>query len=101
MYALEVPHREEIIKEYGIEGFTDYMVFATEENYKNLELIQSTNSNSLGLNYVKDEESENPWYEGNTYLIGEIYNTELDKLIPVKLTPMGGTTLRRVTFPIK
>jgi len=101
VYALEVPHREEITKEYDIEGFTDYMVFATEENYKNLELIASESNNSYGFNYVKDEASENPWYGGNTHLIGEVYNSELDELIPVKLIPMGSTTLRRITFPIK
>ena len=101
VYALEIPHREEIIKEYDVEGFKDYMVFSTDESYKNLELFASGNDTSFGFEYVKDENISNSWYNGNTHLSGKIYNTELDKLINVKLVPMGGTMLRRVTFPIK
>jgi DUF1680 family protein len=101
VYALEIPHREEVIKEYEIEGFKDYMVFSTDDLYKNLNLVKSENDNSFGLSYVKDKNHQNPWYDGNAHLIGELYNTELEKLIKVKLVPMGGTTLRRVTFPIK
>jgi len=101
VYALEIPHREEIVKQYDVEGFKDYMVFATEENYKNLELIPSKNDNSFGFEYIKDKDLDNSWYDGTTHLSGNIYNAELDKSIKVKLVPMGGTTLRRITFPIK
>ena len=101
VYALEIPHREEIIKQYDVKGFKDYMVFATDELYKNLKLVSAENNISFGFEYIKDENLENSWYEGNTHLSGKIYNTELEKLIKVKLIPMGSTTLRRVTFPIK
>jgi len=103
VYALEVPHREEIVKKYDVKGFTDYMVFATEENYKNLELQSSENNNLFGLTYNADENltNPNPWYDGNTYLSGELYNTKSNKLMDVKLIPMGSTILRRITFPIK
>ena len=103
VYALEIPHKEEIIKEYEIEGFNDYLVYATDELYKNLTLLMPENDNSFGLKYVADENptNPNPWYNGNTYLTGEFYNTELNKLMKVKLVPMGSTILRRVTFPVK
>ncbi len=103
VYALEIPHREEIIKEYDIKGFTDYLVFATDKNYKNVQLNASKKDHSFGLIYNADKNhnNPNPWYNGDTYLTGELYNSELEKLIPVKLVPMGGTTLRRITFPLK
>jgi DUF1680 family protein len=103
VYALEIPHRVEIVKQYDIAGFTDYMVFATAENYKNLELRTSENNSLYGLTYVSDKNklNPNPWYDGNTYLSGKLLNTKSNKLTEVKLIPMGSTTLRRITFPIK
>jgi len=101
VYALEIPSREEITKQYEIEGFTDYMVFATDENYKNLNLIKAENDNSFGLKYVKDENTKNPWYKGKTHLTGQFYDSNSEKNINLKLKPMGGTVLRRVTFPVK
>jgi len=101
VYAFEISHREEIIKEYDVDGFKDYMVFSTNESYKNLELVASKNDTAFGFEYVKDENPTNSWYNGNTHLSGNIYNAELNKLIKVKLVPMGRTILRRVTFPIK
>jgi len=103
VYALEIPHREEIVKQYDVEGFKDYMVFATDELYKNTQLNADENSTNFGFKYVADENKNNPnpWYNGDTYLTGELYNTELDKNIAVRLVPMGSTVLRRITFPIK
>ena len=103
VYALEIPHREEIIKEYELKGFTDYMVFATDELYKNIQLNASESDTTFGLKYVadKNQNNPNPWYNGNTHLVGEFYNSDLEKNVEIKLIPMGGTTLRRVTFPIK
>jgi len=101
VYALEIPHREEMTKEYEIEGFRDYMVFSTDDLYKNVQLIKTPEDNSFGLEYIKGSDSSNPWYDGNPHLAGEVYNKELEKLVKVKLVPMGGTTLRRVTFPVK
>ena len=103
VYALEIPQREEITKEYEVEGFTDYMVFATDDLYKNVQLNKSPKDDSFGLKYSEDKNpiNLNPWYKGDTYLIGEFYNTELNKLMQLKLVPMGGTILRRVTFPVK
>ena len=103
VYALEIPHREEIIKEYELKGFTDYMVFATDELYKNIQLNASESDTTFGLKYVadKNQNNPNPWYNGNTHLVGEFYNSALEKNVEIKLIPMGGTTLRRVTFPVK
>jgi len=103
IYALAIPHREEIIKKYDVEGFTDYMVFATDETYKSMQLNASRSNNLYGLTYVSDKNklNLNPWYQGNTHLTGKLYNQELNTLMDVKLIPMGSTTLRRITFPIK
>lgn len=101
VYALEIPHREEVTKEYQIDGFTDYMVFATDDPHQNVQFNKSSKDNSFGFKYIKGKDSSNPWYEGSSNLSGELYNTESDKLIKVKLIPMGGTMLRRVTFPVK
>lgn len=101
VYALEIPHRKEIIKNYEVEGFTDYMTFATSESYKNIEFIKSENNDSYGFTYLKDENNLNPWYKGNTYLVGKVYDKDLNKNIELKLKPMGGTVLRKVTFPVK
>ena len=101
VYALEIPHREEVIKEYKVEGFNDYMVFATDELFKNLSLTRSKNDNSFGFKYENGESSQDPWYNGNTHLVGELYDRKLEENIEVRLKPMGSTVLRRVTFPIK
>ena len=103
VYALEIPHREEIIKKYDIEGFTDYMVFATDETYKNMYLKASESNNLYGFTYVSDKNifNSNPWHQGETHLKGKLYNQESNTLMDVKLIPMGSTTLRRITFPIK
>jgi len=101
VYALEIPYREETTKIYEVDGFKDYMVFSTDDLYKNVQLNMSPKDNSFGLEYIKDENSSDPWYDGNSHLAGELYNKKLEKLIKVKLVPMGGTILRRVTFPIK
>ena len=101
VYALEIPHRKEVTKKYEVEGFIDYMVFPTGELYKNVQLIKTPEDNTFGFKYIKGADSSNPWYDGNLYLTGEVYNKELEKLVKVKFVPMGGTTLRRVTFPVK
>ena len=103
VYALNVPHREEIIKQYEINGFTDYQVFSTKENYKNLALNTSENKNSFGFKHVKSDETStiNPWNTQNGQLVGKLFNTKANKFTEVTLIPMGSTVLRRVTFPVK
>ncbi len=101
VYALEIPHRKEVTKKYEIEGFRDYMVFSTDDLYKNVQLKKTPEDNSFGFEFIKGADSSNPWYNGNSHLTGEVYNKELEKLVKVKLVPMGGTTLRRVTFQVK
>ncbi len=103
VYALDVPHREEIVKQYDVKGFIDYQVFSTSENYKNLALDASENKNSFGFTYVKSDNTStaNPWNTQNGQLVGKLFNTELNKFTEVTLKPMGSSTLRRVTFPTK
>jgi hypothetical protein len=101
VYALKIPHQEEIIKEYEIDGFTDYLTFPKSESYKNIELINSEVDNSYGFTFEKEDNNTDPLYNGNTHLTGEVYDNETDRIIEVKLVPMGETVLRRVTFPVK
>ncbi len=103
VYALEIPRKEEIIKTYDLEEFTDYMVFPTDSIYRNLSLNGFENKENFGFKYVKDLKSNNSdfWYNGTTYLKGELYDSKSKKNISVKLKPMGSTILRQLTFSVK
>ena len=98
VYALDIPFREETIKEWGIKGFRDYFVFPTNDLYKSVELIKSDKNESFGFRYVGDNKNIDDWYDNKIHLSGKLYDTKQKKEIDVNLVPMGITVLRRVTF---
>ncbi len=100
VYALAIPWREDDIKAYAVDGFKDFRVFATDSSFKNMSLSDQTGNGSAGFVY-KDDNSDDPWYNGHTALNGKLFNTATKTYQPVNLVPMGSTVLRRVTFPLK
>ena len=96
VYALAIPHEEKSIKDYELEGFKDYYCFPQDDNYEHLEIIKDQPFEWVNS---KVKTTQNPWYEDDFFLLGQAYNNKTKKLEEVKLTPMGSTVLRRVTFP--
>jgi len=92
VYALEIPHREETIKNYT-NGFKDYYCFPTSEAYKDLKFQETVNFN------LTAGSSKNTFYDTELYLQGELFDASNDTNVNVQLVPMGKTVLRRVTFP--
>ncbi len=98
VYAYNIPHREETVKDYDVAGFNDYYAFPTEESYQNISLPDNY---EFSFTQGDLDTYENPWYRDDTYLTGEIVNTETNQKEEVRLIPMGNTVLRRTTFPLK
>lgn len=93
VFAFPIPHRNETIKTYDLDGFTDYYAFPTDDTYKNLTLTDTPFTfTSTG--------DEFPWYKSDTYLEGKFIDSKSGKTDTMRLIPMGSTVLRRVTFPI-
>ena len=92
VYAYEIPHREESIKDYD-NGFKDYYCFPTSTTYEMLELNENTDFQ------FKITNTSDSFYDSDRYLKGELFDRSKNKTIPVNLIPMGKTVLRRVTFP--
>ena len=88
VYALDIPHRKENIKDYKVKGFHDYYCFAENEAYKNFALDKS----ALNFAYIADE---------TPVLKGDFIDKSTNEFKEVKLIPMGKTVLRRVTFPVQ
>ncbi len=98
VYAYNIKHREQIVKEYKNPLFSDYYCFSEDDSYKNICFLKNSK-----VDFIHKELSvyENPWNKQNTYLRVEALDTKTNKLIEIKLVPMGNTVLRRVTFPSK
>ena len=88
VYALNIPHRQENIKDYILEGYHDYYCYAENNKHENISL----DKNALDFEYIAGE---------NPYLKGEIINRNSNKKVEIQLLPMGRTILRRVTFPVQ
>ncbi|WP_299365793.1 beta-L-arabinofuranosidase domain-containing protein [Winogradskyella sp.] len=91
VYALEIPHIEETIKEYE-NGFRDYYCFPKNKSYEGLTLNETTNFN------LKSNLNEATFYGAKLLLQGELFDAS-NNSINVQLVPIGKTVLRRVTFP--
>ena len=102
VYALEIPHRIEITKEYGIDEFTDFHVYPTDDHYQKLETL-SDSAKQDGFQFQHNESTETTlkngiWYANEHHLSGFMYNNTNNKTTRVRLKPMGSTILRKVTF---
>ena len=94
VFALSIPHQERFIKDYGLEEFQDVYYFPNQGDHTPLTLGQNE------FNYFNQLSSTYPWFSGDTYLEGNLYDNKGNQSIQVKLVPMGSTILRQVTFPI-
>lgn len=91
VYAFEIPHKEEIIKEYN-SNFNDYYCFPTSNSFENLKLNEGSDFQST------TDPISNSFYESQVYIEGELYDNTTNSDINVRLIPIGKTVLRRVTF---
>lgn len=100
VYAYKIPFRTETVKEYEVEGFRDYYVFAEDKSYENL-VFTSKDIKDLKLEIDKASTSskENSWYNDTLNMKVEIGNSATKNKERITLVPMGATVLRRVTFP--
>ncbi|WP_111683629.1 beta-L-arabinofuranosidase domain-containing protein [Winogradskyella tangerina] len=92
VYAFEIPHKEESIKDYE-NGFRDYYCFPTDKSFEGLKFIDDSEFN---FNVSNETPS---FYNSEMYIQGEMYDTARNRDVTVRLIPMGKTVLRRVTFP--
>lgn len=92
VYAFEIPHKEESIKDYE-NGFRDYYCFPTDKSFEGLKFIDDSKFN---FNVSNETPS---FYNSEMYIQGEMYDTAQNRDVSVRLIPMGKTVLRRVTFP--
>ena len=88
VYALDIPHRRENIKDYELEGFHDYHCLAESDHFKTLKV----DKNAMDFEF---RDGEYP------HLKGKLRNEKTNELEEVELVPMGKTVLRRVTFPLE
>ncbi len=100
VYAYNIPSKNEVVKNYPIDSFEDFMVQHTDETYKNFVFIAVEKNNAFGFSYFADTKSNNDWYSNKTYLTGKVLNTQTNTVQPIKLIPMGIAILRKVTFKI-
>ena len=89
VYALPIPHKEKVIKRYGVQGFTDYYCEPSNEDYKLF-----TFPGDGQFKYKERTSGSKPFT--STEINVEMANGE--KKEQVRLIPMGGTILRKVTF---
>ncbi len=95
VYAYEIPHTEESIKDYEIEGFRDYYCFPSNDDYKTL---TSKGDNSDFVHINNNPNPINPWYSGDYFIEGNLFDQKTMSTQQKKLVPMGSTVLRKVSF---
>ncbi|NET36571.1 MAG: hypothetical protein F6K19_31850 [Cyanothece sp. SIO1E1] len=93
VYAFEIEHREESIKEYDYKNFQDYYCFPTEESLEGLSLPEAQ-----AFNWKTDLQAQS-FHESEVYLECKLSNAEQEEKT-LRLVPMGKTILRKVTFPV-
>ena len=100
VFAYEISHKTENVKDYQVEGFHDYYCYPTDETYEGLALAKGAEQE---FEFFEKSHSDDAviWHSKETYLQGPLHSMIVDKPITVKLVPMGSTALRRVTFPLK
>ena len=96
VYAYEIPHRTEDVKDYEVDGFHDYYCFATDEFFSSIALSKEI---SHDFQFVDQSGNTYPWHSDLTYITGSALNASNGSAFGIKLIPMGSTVLRRVTFP--
>ena len=92
VFAFEIPHKEETIKNYNNDNFRDYHCLPTSKEYENLYI--SPNSKFE----LKSKSNSGSFYDFQWELEGSLFNTAKNKNQKVTLVPIGRTVLRRVTF---
>ena len=93
VYAMEIPHREETIKNYNDKRFRDYYCYPTDETFKELALTTDHRFRA------KSDPTSNSFYEADVYIEGPFLNTKQNTIQHERMIPIGKTVLRRVTFP--
>ena len=67
VYAYEIPHREESIKSYDLDGFADYYCFPTDDTYKNLK-VDSGLAGKFEYVYSDQDSEAYPWHRSQPFL---------------------------------
>ncbi len=96
VYALSIQGQQKIVRDYKTGGFKDVLILPVNKSYLDFKIANT--KSGLGFTYFTDEKNNNPWYNGNTYLAGTVFIPITNKPQEIKLVPMGGTILRKVTF---
>jgi len=90
VYALAIPHEEETIRTYEVEGFKDYHCMPTNQDFHKIAYPAASK-----LEYSEREVSGASWLNSHVIEIAMMNDTKKEK---IQLRPMGSTILRRVTF---
>ncbi|MEO1012725.1 MAG: beta-L-arabinofuranosidase domain-containing protein [Bacteroidota bacterium] len=96
VYALPIPHKEETLKEYGLEGFKDYYCLPREDKHMDMTLPSQIDFGLTDGKNGKTSNNNDPWNGDCFDLVGHINHKGV--LRKVKMVPMGKTVLRKVTF---
>jgi DUF1680 family protein len=99
VYALGIPSRSEDTRTYAGTGFTDYVVFPTEETFRTLAFEAAAPGQTFGFSFVPAPAGTMPWSEATPRLSGGLVDRSTGATKKVTLLPMGATVLRKVTFP--
>jgi len=89
VYALPIPHIEQVVKTYGIRNFKDYYCLPLDEGLQNMTLPAEATAVHLVSPNTKN------LFESNTLQV-TLKNGGADR--EVALVPMAHTILRKVTF---
>ena len=95
VYALPIPHKEKVIKEYGHNQFRDYYCLPTDESLKSYAISKS---NSFSFEQDNLEDGESPWYNDKTRIQAQFVEPSSGNKVKASMIPMGSTVLRKVTF---
>ncbi len=93
VYAYAIDGKNEVQKSHNIASFSDYFVYPNRDDFEYFELVSKPR-----FKYVSESKSTG-WYDGGTYLKGELRDIRNNQAVTVKLVPFGSTALRKVTFP--
>jgi DUF1680 family protein len=95
VFALELDSEEKIVKQYNLPAFRD-LYYSPKNNVPNELSFNDSLKDSFSIETIGFNE-KNPWRRGLVLkgVMHDKINNQFDK---VKLVPMGGTILRKVTF---
>lgn len=98
VYALAFKYQQKMLWDYKTGGFKDLLILPVNKTDPEFKIARVNMKSDLDFKYVADKKGNNPWYNGNTHLMGTVFNPVTNKPELVKLLPMGSTILRKVTF---